>query len=49
MAAAFTDESGGWPLACETQREEWLWFVEAGAPPVPICADKENPLVSFWL
>lgn len=33
IAAAFTDESGGWSLACEIQREEWLSFVEAAAPP----------------
>lgn len=24
IAAACTDESGGWSLACEIQREEWL-------------------------
>lgn len=28
-AAAFTDESRRWSLACEIQREERLWFVEA--------------------
>lgn len=30
IAAALTDESGGWSLACEMLREQWLWFVEAG-------------------
>ncbi len=48
IVAAFTNESGGWPLACEIQREEWLWFVEAGAPPVQSCMDEENPHVSYW-
>ena len=45
IAAAFTDESGGWSVACEIQREEWQ-FVEAGAPPVQIYTNKETPL---WL
>lgn len=42
IAAAFTDESGGWSLACEIRRKEGLWFVEAGALPVQIYMDKEN-------
>lgn len=47
--AAFPDESGGWSLTSEIQREEWLWFVEAGAQPVQSCMDKENLLGSYWL
>lgn len=49
IAAVFTDESGGWSLACEIQREGWLWFIKAGALPVQICTDKEDSLVSCWL
>lgn len=49
IAAAGRDESGGWSLACEIQREDSLWFVEAAALPVQIYKEIHNPLVSHWL